>query len=72
MTNEKMREEFEAWHVMNCSAICPHVGSEYKAWVASRESLVIDLPSPAVAGSSCIREHAIRDCLESAGLKVKL
>lgn len=40
------------------------------AWQASREALVIELPSPAVAGSSCIREHAIRDCLEAAGLKV--
>ncbi|RVD77078.1 hypothetical protein [Pseudomonas koreensis] len=46
------------------------VDSAWMGWQASREWLVIELPSPAVSGGNCIRYHAIRDCLEAAGLKV--
>ena len=48
-----------------------HARFSFVAWQASRQAIEIELPNPAVAGSNCIRDHAIRDCLESAGLKVK-
>ncbi|MDH0758034.1 hypothetical protein N5C70_15135 [Pseudomonas juntendi] len=46
----------------------------YCSWVASyqasREAVVVELPSPAVPGGNCIRDHAIREAIEAQGLKV--
>lgn len=58
MTNDKMREEFEAWHgkevamlVLNGNAKAAYSLELNKdallcVWKASRESLVIELPEP--------------------------
>lgn len=43
----------------------------WESWQASRAAIEVELPSPAVQGGNCIRDHAIRDTLESLGLKVK-
>lgn len=41
------------------------------AWQASRAAIEVQLPAPAVHGGNCIRDHAIREAIESLGLKVK-
>lgn len=65
-----MREEFEAWHAMNCSTACPHAGSEYKAWVASRAALVIELP---FAFKDCDSRDAtdVREAIHAVGVSYK-
>lgn len=61
---QRSSEEADAYHF-------PVISTAWTAWQASREALVIELPAPAVTGGNCIRDHAIRDVLEAAGLKVK-
>lgn len=87
MSNEKMREEFEAWHkteVANFVAAgemqAARVLSEFKQtalaiWEASRAALVIDLP-PGGYWAGYDNEHMmesrdVREAIESAGLRVK-
>lgn len=83
MTTEKMREEFKAafkkqfgFEWVKTTPVTDDgdaavMETALWAWQASRAALVIELPAPAVAGGNCIRDHAIRDVLEAAGLKVK-
>ncbi|WEX18907.1 hypothetical protein P2T68_16820 [Pseudomonas sp. G11] len=81
MSTEKLRGEFIVAFVKqfgfgrmaahsNPDAAAMLVCAEW-AWFASRESIEVELPNPAVQGGNCIRNHAIRDTLESLGLKVK-
>jgi hypothetical protein len=55
MTEDKMREEFEAWAVSICRDVtryddgaceyaCMDTESDWLCWQASREALVIELP----------------------------
>lgn len=86
MDTNKMREQFEAWaigHFLNVfdrnilqvdewgDYVLGNVRMAWTAWQASREAVVVDLPSPAVPGGNCIRDHAIREAIEVQGLKVK-
>lgn len=90
MQNEKMREEFEAWMRDKAKIV---VGSTdpypaglerdyWKVWKASRESLVIELPSEDDTRCDTVAEIAkqeaynlaLGECasaIEAAGLKVK-
>lgn len=71
---DKMQEEFKAWWLhdnqrelrLSCAE-----GWGLYIWESSRAGIEVELPSPAVQGGNCIRDHAIRDTLESLGLKVK-
>lgn len=47
------------------------ISAGWMSWQASRAAIEVELPGPAVQGGNCIRDHAIRDTLESVGLKVK-
>lgn len=80
--NDKMREEFEAAVLSEYpnQNMGKFASGEYQsttiehcwwAWQASRAAIEVELPAPAVQGGNCIRDHAIRDTLESLGLKVK-
>ena len=85
MSTEKMREEFECeWKKVSGRtperSIAMDGQNSYEnriddaawwAWQASRAAIEVELPSPAVQGGNCIRDHAIRGTLESLGLKVK-
>lgn len=83
MSNDKMREEFEAWVKSKwpetdfgqfndgeyCGFTLQHC---WAAWKASREALVIELPQQ--SGANLDWNQAIRYChqaIEAAGLKVK-
>lgn len=102
MSNEKSRQEFEAWFLSNYSwfidnkkggysldrrseepfqyvASIPH--HDFRIWLASRESLVIELPAIEMAqrsdeeatfsaGGNNMRRKVIK-ALEASGLKVK-
>lgn len=70
MNIDKMREDFEVWHARNCSLVCAHAGSEYKAWVASRESLVINLPNPDSHTSIKTAIEACAEAVERSGIRV--
>ncbi|MBC8786362.1 hypothetical protein [Pseudomonas fluorescens] len=88
MSTEKMREEFEAAFLAEEVSLCGegmrssalymieqdtvNVRSAWWAWQASRAAIEVELPAPAVQGGNCIRDHAIREAIESLGLKVKL
>lgn len=87
MANDKMREEFEAWHgkevamlVLNGNAKAAYSLELNKdallyVWKASRESLVIDLTncvSNVHDGGAYYAQCMIDDAIEAAGLKVKL
>ena len=83
MSNDKMREEFEAWVKSKwpetdltqfndgeyCGFTLQHC---WQAWKSSREALVIELPQQ--SGANLDWNQAIRYChqaIEAAGLKVK-
>ena len=64
MSNEKLREEFEAWFSVNVPDINNLAAARavkhmmikelaFLTWQASRECLVIDLPKPAGIGRMC-------------------
>lgn len=44
----------------------------WTGWQESRAALVVVLPGPAVPGGNCIRDHAVREAIEAAGVKVAL
>jgi hypothetical protein len=84
MSNDKLREEFRKWLLeehglesewqseRNCFKDFPaHLA--YLAWQASRESLVIELPSFDGYRENIVRElqAAFREQGEATGLKVK-
>jgi hypothetical protein len=83
MSNDKMREEFEAWHkieVVNfvaagqMQAAC--VLSEFKQtalaiWEASRAAVVVQLPADVTGGLYRLALEDCTRCIQVAGLKVK-
>lgn len=77
MSNEKMREEFEAWFKARFWHECYEDVKHhlFAAWQASRESLVIELPSGGYfAGydnEHMMESRDVREAIEAAGLKVK-
>lgn len=48
----------------------PELAAHYRTFVETLDSIVIWLPDPAVPGGNCIRDHAVIEAIESAGLKV--
>jgi hypothetical protein len=83
MSNDKMREEFEAWHkteVANFVAAgqmqAARVLSEFKQtalaiWEASRAAVVVQLPVDVTGGLYRLALEDCTRCIEVAGLKVK-
>lgn len=82
MSTEKMRHDFEQFIIRRDGSIWVTVMGDQRSynepierdfyvWRESRAAIEVDLPAPAVQGGNCIRDHAIRDTLESLGLKVK-
>jgi len=74
MSNDKMREEFEAWALSigreierydtgPCEYACMDTDCDWFCWKASREALVIEIPESDFAESWI-------DAIEAAGLKV--
>ncbi len=87
MSNDKMREEFEAWarkmsmdlEYRNIPGVgqfyeCPRTLLALEAWQASREALVIELPRD-VTNVTCkdfeSGRDAVVEAIEAAGVKVK-
>ncbi len=86
MSNDKVREQFEAW-ALSCNQMIDKANGVYLvrsvdclwvAWRASREALVIDLPETigTYAHPESDREWVldpddVRKSIEAAGVKVK-
>lgn len=80
MEQDKMREEFEAWYFDRHMVVNSWDGLIYadhdqqeawRAWRASREAVVVELPEPVPFRS---REDTIQDCraaIHAAGISTR-
>ena len=73
--SEQMRKEFEEWYSKLPddlkSDVCSY--SAYKGWQASRQALVVELPSSIELYNSPSNEvlEAVQDALDKAGVAYK-
>lgn len=68
MSNDKMREEFEAWWRRECENTL-YCESALRGWQASRAALEVELPFEFVNGT--MRADQVIAAIESAGVRVK-
>lgn len=68
MSNDKMREEFEAWWRREHGSTL-YCESAWRGWQASRAALAVELPFEFVNGT--MRADQVIAAIEAAGVRVK-
>jgi hypothetical protein len=71
MSNEKMRQDFEAWIEENSMFPIdgPRAAGYWSAWQASRAALCVELPIEFCNGT--MNADRVRSAIESTGVRVK-